>query len=564
MVELVAKEGKRSGSKRSGKAGAKREPRRNEKVPLLIIGAGPVGLALATDLGWRGVRCMVVEQHDGTVVHPRANTVNSRSMEFCRRWGIAGRVRESGAPADFPSDIVYVTGLRGHEIARITRPLHGGTEPLPTTPERSQRCNQLWFDPILRERAAGFSSVSLSYQTRLDGCEQHADHVVARLTDLESGDAFEVECEYLVSCCGGHGPVPALLGSRMEGTQVLSCHLNVFLRIPALWEHHDKGKAAFYYFITPAGMRTNLIELNGNDLWRLSINNGQERIDAESVDVDALVRECIGPDVPYEIVSALPWTCRSLVADKWGEGRVWLAGDAVHQHGPQGGFGMNTGLGDAVDLGWKLAARVKGWGGQGLLEHYPTERRPVAVRNVGEATDNMSRSFDPEALAGIADDTDEGAALRAKLGEEILATRRKQFLSEGIALGYRYDSSPLVAPDGTPAPEDSVSTYVQTARPGSRAPHALLADGRSTLDLFGRGFTLLCFGAHAAAQAGGLVAAARRRGMPLAVERIDQPEIAELYEARFALVRPDGHVAWRGMSPPENAAVLVDRMRGAA
>ncbi|MGE0744976.1 MAG: FAD-dependent monooxygenase, partial [Rhodospirillales bacterium] len=318
---------------------------------------------------------------------------------------------------------------------------------------------------------------------------------------------------------------------------------------------------AFYFFIRPDGDMPSLIELDGDTLWRLGINLGLERVAPEAVDVDAMMREVIGPGIPYEVISVLPWTCRSIVADRWQQGPVFLAGDAVHQHGPAGGFGMNTGMGDAADLGWKLAALVQGWGGPLLGEAYQAERRPVAQRNVGEATDNMLRTVDAAALGAIDDATPAGEDLRRRVRADILENKTKQFLSDGIALGYRYDASPIVWGDGTPAPPDSVSDYVQTSRPGARAPHAWLPDGRSTIDLFGRGFVLLRF---PGAPADGLGDAATARGVPFTAVDIADPAIAALYERKLVLVRPDGHVAWRGDAAPADPRAVIDVARGAA
>jgi 2-polyprenyl-6-methoxyphenol hydroxylase-like FAD-dependent oxidoreductase len=229
------------------------------ETPVLIVGAGPVGLGLAADLGWRGIDCMVVEQGDGTIVHPRANTVNSRTMEFCRRWGIAEQVRQAGTPPDFPSNIVYATTLQGYELARIDRPTYGGHKPLPTTPERSQRCNQLFFDPILRELAGSFPSVTLRYRCRFESFAETKDGVLATVRDLATDKTETIAARFLVACCGGQSAIPKSLGIRMEGAAAISYHLNVFLKIPELWNHHDKGKAAFYFFVNRDGDGSSLI-----------------------------------------------------------------------------------------------------------------------------------------------------------------------------------------------------------------------------------------------------------------------------------------------------------------
>jgi 2-polyprenyl-6-methoxyphenol hydroxylase-like FAD-dependent oxidoreductase len=534
-----------------------------EEVPVLIVGGGPVGLSLTIDLGWRGVDCLLVEQSDGTIFHPRANAINSRTMEFCRRWGIADAVRDAGAPPEFPATILYITGLQGYELARIERPTHGGRGPLPATPERPQRCNQLWFDPVLRDRAGQFDSVTLAYETRFESFERTEDGVVAALTDLKSGAVRHVRARYLVSCCGGRSAVPKALGVHWEGRPVLSYNLNIFIRVDKLWRWTDKGQAAFYMLAYADGSQGALIELDGNSLWRLGVRNVDHEITADNIDVDAVVRRAIGPDVPYEVVSALPWTCRSVVADRWADGPVLLAGDAVHQHSPAGGFGMNTGMGDAVDLGWKLAALVDGWGGDRLLQSYPVERRPVAQRNVRVATEANEEVYNPELVPFIEDATSEGEAARKALGAEILERRSRQFISDGIALGYCYEGSPVVWADGSPPPPDDSMRYTPTTRPGARAPHGWIGKGRSTLDLFGRGFVLLAFNG-AAGESAGLGAAAQARGVPFETVAIDDPGLAALYERRLVLVRPDGHVAWRGDAAPDDPGAVIEVARGAA
>jgi len=530
------------------------------ETSVLIIGAGPVGLALAADLGSRGIDCCVIEQGDGSIFHPRANTINSRTMEMCRRWGIADRVRNSGTPPDFPLDILYLTSLRGHVVAHIPRPTYGGAKPLSTTPERSQRCNQVFFDPILRDLARSNASVDLRYRHRLDAIAQGNDGVEATVTDLASDRVLRIGARFCVSCCGGHSPVPKALGVRWEGMPELSRHLNVFLRIEKLWERHDKQNAAFYFFVDRDGNNPSLIEIDGNQLWRLGINLRDASVDPKSIDIDAYVRRYIGPDVPYEIISVLPWTCRSIVADCWRAGNIFLAGDAVHQHSPSGGFGMNTGLGDAFDLSWKLAAVIEGWGGPRMLDSYQAERKPIAERIVRAATESRGEFISAADRAVVEEDTPAGAAVREKLRAEILRDRTKIFVSDGIVLGARYDASPIIAGDDAPPPPESISTYTPSAKPGSRAPHAWVEPGRSVLDLFGNGFTLLDFGGDSEK----IVAAARTRSVPITVHRIDDPDIAALYERRMALVRPDGYVAWRGDVAPDDPLALVDCLRGAA
>jgi hypothetical protein len=296
----------------------------------------------------------------------------------------------------------------------------------------------------------------------------------------------------------------------------------------------------------------------------MSIVGSPQKITHTDDDIRAALHRAMGRDFDYEILSVMRWVRRELVADRYGTERVFLAGDAAHLMSPTGGFGMNTGIGDAVDLGWKLEAVVKGWGGRDLLASYEAERRPVGLRNVAEASRNLRRMLStrerlpgPEIFApGAAND-----AARKDYGDWFAAIMRHEWFANGVMLGYRYDGSPLIAPDETPAPPDVSHPYVQTARPGARAPHVWLSDGRSTLDLYGRGFTLLRLGPNPPA-ATDLAEAAAHRRVPLSVVALTEPDVLAAYERRLVLVRPDGHVAWRSDEEPANADALIEAVRG--
>ena len=535
---------------------------RDIRTPVLIVGGGPVGLGLAIDLGSRGIECLLVEQGDGTIAHPRANAENARTMEFFRRWGIADRVREAGTPGDFPHTVLYLTALTGFEIARFERPDHGGGAPGTISPERPQRCNQLWLDPILRDRARSFPRVRLRLRCRFESFEQDDGGVVATVHDLVTGARERIAVDYLVACCGGHSAIPKTLGIEMHGTPTLEYNLNIFFRTPELWSHHDKGKAALHFFADAQGIWRTLVQLDGRELWRLGLRGKDYFDNAASVDASALIAGVVGKPVPHEVVSVLRWVARDLVADRYRAGRVFLAGDAAHQNTPSGGFGLNTGMGDAADLGWKLAGVIEGWGGDGLLAAYESERRPVAERIVKQAAGNFMRDRRRPSHPKIAEDSAEGEAARREMGEAIVGSQTSVYLTDGTALGYVYEPSPICWSDGTPAPPHSIGKYLPTTRPGARAPHAWMSDGRSTLDLFGRGFVLLRLG-DSAPDSTALDAAFARRGVPFTVATIADAGICELYERRLVLVRPDGHVAWRGDIMPDDALAVVDCVRGA-
>ena len=533
------------------------------ETPILIVGGGPVGLALASDLGLRGVPCLLIEQGEGPPEHPRATALNSRSMEFMRRWGIADAVHAAGTPDDFPHTALYCTSFTGYEIARIERPSHGGREPIKQSPERPQRCNQLFLDPILSKLAQSFDMVELRRRCSLESVMEVGDDVIATVHDCANDRRFQIAARYLIDCSGGRSVIRPALGIDMSGSAYVGYFLSIFVRAPQLWTHHAMGKAALVTFVDAKGLWRNLISLDGRELYRFGIT-GKEYYDApEQVDAEALFCTAIGKDVPYEILSVRRWLARNVVADRYRQDRIFLAGDAAHLNHPAAGLGLNTGLGDAVDLGWKLAAMLAGWGGAFLLDSYEPERRPVGLRNIAHADVSHANERTQPTHAEIAMDTPAGAQARRKMGEDLARIQIKRVITDGLALGYQYVSSPIVCREDThPPPLSSSSDYHPTTFPGSRAPHAWLSDGRSTVDLFGDGFTLLRLGASAP-ETSALERAFAARGVPMKTITNADPAIAVLYERTLVLVRPDGHVAWRGDSAPIDPLAMVDHVRGA-
>ena len=532
------------------------------ETPVLIVGGGPVGLALALDLGWRNVPCVLIEQGDGEVVDAKMFATGIRSVEFCRRWGVAEKVKHWGFPEDYPFDNVFVTSLDGHERGRIPMPALKDIPPFEVSPEGYAHCPQFVFDPILAAEVRKYPGVTLRYHARLAAFRDDGDGIVAEVVDEKTGVREEIRAQYLVGCDGVGSTVRKQLGFEMHGTGMINHSFNVMFRAPALWEHHDKGKAGRYVIVGDEGSWASLTPADGKDLWRLMIH-GELDTDPASVDPAHELRRAIGASTPFEIVKFGHWIRRHLVADHYAQGRMLLAGDAVHVMPPNGGLGMNTGLGDSVDLGWKLTAVYQGWGGAHLLESYEAERRPVGIRQCDEAMENFTRYGSRKPVPHVTDETPEGARVRAELGQRLSSANSQAWENPlNTHLGYRYEGSPIVVADGPlpPEPEDS-RRYAQTSHPGCRAPHAWLPDGRSTLDLFGHGFTLLRF--PGAPDSSGLTASAKRRGVPLEVVELASPQIAALYERKLVLVRPDGHVAWRGDALPTDSLSLIDRVRGA-
>ena len=513
------------------------------KVPVVIAGAGPVGLGLACELGQRGIACTLIEKRDGAVSVPRQSMVSARNMEFCRRWGVAQAVRSAVWPESFPRDFIYLENMRGRELMRIRQPSYQERDRNDFTPEAACPCPQIYFDPILGAHLRRYAHVRFCYNTRLDGFAPDDGGLTLQVTDLASGAAHTLRAQYLVGCDGPSGMVREALGIGIEGQGAIAHSVNLYFRSAALATIHDKGWARFYRVIDESGCWAELIPIDGKELWRLTVFDEP----LSRADPAVLLDKLAGGPFAYEMLNVSPWERRDYVADRYAQGRVFIAGDAAHECSPTGGIGMHTGLEEAVNLGWKVAAVIDGWGGPALLASYESERREIAIRNVGLAT----RSFNAiAALPGWRAGQNDWHAESARLS-----------VPEHVKLSYCYEDSPIVVADGSPPAAVDPRRFVASTRPGTRAPHVWLDDGRSILDLFGDGFVLLRLGAGAP-DVTPLVDAATARRVPLRVATLADQDIAALYERRLVLVRPDGHVAWRGDHCPAEAGAVIDRIRG--
>ncbi|MGH7089821.1 MAG: FAD-dependent monooxygenase, partial [Stellaceae bacterium] len=411
----------------------------------------------------------------------------------------------------------------------------------------------------LLERARSLPSVTIRHFTTLESFTQDPELVHATVSDTRTGRREQLAARYLVGCDGAGGTVATALRVGYEGEGIVANSVNVYVRAPGIATMHDKGWARFYRFTDRGGTWGEIIGIDGKELWRLSVLNADPDFDGHGY-----MRRLAGAELDYEILSVMAWERRERVASRYRDRRVFVAGDAAHQNSPTGGLGLHTGLADACDLGWKLAAVLQGWGGPNLLDAYEIERKPVALDNVRVSTAEFRLLEAMPSGPEIEEASPRGAELRRRFSETFRKSGevRSRLYTENLKTGYCYEPSPIVVPDGTTRPPVDTPEFVPVARPGTRAPHAWLADGRSTLDLFGRGFVLLRLGAHPP-QADDLKVAAAERHVPLSVVDLADRDIAALYERRLVLVRPDGHVAWRGDDPPADPLALVDRIRGA-
>ena len=515
-----------------------------ERTGVLVVGAGPTGLTLAIDLARRGVPCHVVEATTERPVNPRCNTTSARSMEIFRRLGVADAIRRSGLPEDYPSSVQYRTTLRGEEIFRIDLPsaaqvLAGvGRDSWPT-PEPQHRISQLFLEPVLERHARGLPGLTLERGTRLTALRRHPDHVETVLEAAEPGGGTRVlRCDYVIGCDGAHSAVRRQLGIRYQGVDAIQRFVSTFVRSPELGRLAARDRAWTYW--TYGRRPSSMIAIDGRELWLHHVSFGPDH-DTDAEDPDRLLREAVGGPVEHEVLGVVRWTGRQLVAERYQDGRVFLAGDAAHIWIPVGGFGMNAGIQDAATLGWMLAAVHHGWAPPDLLAAYEAERKPVGEQFAG-AVGKAARSAFADASPDIHLTGTQGVRARAALADRLAVTEPHRYSPDGFSFGYYYAASPLVV-GGEEGRAISMGGYEERARAGFRLPHTWLPDGRSVLDLVGDGFTLLR--TDTGVDVGPWVEAAAQRGIPLAVADVPGHR-PDRYPTALLLVRPDQHVAWMG------------------
>ncbi|MFC9357894.1 FAD-dependent monooxygenase [Rhodococcus sp. NPDC057014] len=540
-----------------------------EHYDIVIVGAGPTGSAMAGDLGRRGRSVLLLERGDGAVFDARLHSVNIRTMELARHWGIETDLRNCGWPSEHPQDVVWGFNLKDDEVARIDWPAISEMTPPDCSPTFAQRCPQVWFNPILLDFARRQTSVDVRLHHEMIGFEQGEDAVRVDVR-TPNGATVAVQGSYLVAADGARSSVRRALGVPTVKSPVLGSSAEIIFRCPELSALPLTGSFGRFTVLERDGMSVSLLPFDGRGTYRLTVMvGGGEKTDEQMKEI---IRSLAGlPDADIELLTpVMPWSSRETLAEAFRVGRVFLAGDAAHTMPTTGGMGMNTGVGDSLDLGWKLDAVLAGWGGEGLLDSYDIERRAAVTRTSSFASGvykdwvatkhRFQSSWDLIEQGGSAEH--EGRTL---LAETLLTTFSREYNAVPAALGYRYDRSPVVIPDGSRPLPDDVTSYVPTAAPGHRAPHVWVEPGRSTLDLFGPGFTLLIIG-RPAGDAQALSEAAQNAGLPLAVLCYDfgpvRDDLMRAYEAHFVLVRPDGHVAWRAHNQPDDPERIVDLVRG--
>ncbi|MFD2470123.1 FAD-dependent oxidoreductase [Amycolatopsis silviterrae] len=530
---------------------------------VLIIGAGPVGLVAALDLSSRGVSVIVVEERE--FLEPpnvKCNHVASRTMESFRRLGIAAEVRAAGLPSDYPQDVAFRTSLTGRELSRIPIPASGerytsrvGPDTSWATPEPPHRINQTFLEPILARNAAAAPGVTLLNRTRFHSVRQDESSVSAIVSD-ESGERT-LRARYFIGADGGRSAVRKQIGAKLSGDPVLQHVQSTCIRAPKLYSlmSADEPRAWGYYTFN-ARRVGHVYAIDGSETFLVHTYLASEE---ESVDRDAAIRAILGVDesFEYDVVSKEDWTARRLLADRFRDRRVFLAGDASHLWVPFAGFGMNAGIADVLNLTWLLGAHLGGWAEEGILDAYEAERRPITEQVSQFAMNHQRKLARPGLPAALEDDTPAGEAARESFGTAVRELNEPQFAAAGLNYGYAYHGSPIIAYDGEEAPGYTMGTYTPSTVPGCRAPHFRMVDGSSLYDHFSPGYTAIT-----SVDVSVLAAEAASREIPFAV--VEAAALPDEYLCPITLVRQDQTVVWRG-APPDRAAAakLWEKLRGA-
>ena len=541
---------------------------------VLIAGGGPCGLMLAIELGRRGIACLLVDAKPDTAFNPQANATQARTMEHFRRLGFAHEIRTLGLPADHPTDIAYFTRYAAHELARIELPTAAqAVEQIKrmggdwSAAELPHRVSQKFVEQVLRRHAQACPSADIRYGWTLAHFEDLGHGVRAQIRPSAGGQAVSVQALFLVGADGARSQVRRALGIEWGGETGIQREFMggkmfaVYLRSPAFLAMLKQPKAWMYVAVNHQ-RRAFMASVDGVSefAFHAALHPDEDAEQWTQDDARRVFHEAVGQAVPLEILSMGTWLAgHALVAKRFGQGRVFIAGDAAHLFTPTGGLGYNTAVEDAVNLGWKLASVIQGHAPLELLESYEAERRPLAERNTAFARHFADSVGLFRALPVLDENSPAGEMERQRAAEYLNRHARLEFNIPGVTFGGRYDCSPVIARDGAPLPPDEPNRYTPTASPGGRPPHAWLEDGRSLYDLFHREWTLLALGPDAPSTAP-FESAARDAHLDLQVLRLREPGLHELYEAPLVLIRPDQIVAWRGESAAHAVGVLRQLM----
>ncbi len=548
------------------------------ETPIAISGGGPVGLVLALSLSRLGVRSVLINDRTGTTTHPKLDVVNTRSMEIFRQLGLDRKIRAAGNPTSANQCVSFAAAAAGpfyrvlkgrhfiyqpnDEAQRQIRETNDGTLPL----ESMQRIAQMYLEPVLLAEAQSDPNINVRFGWRTESFKQEAEGVTVQVTNLATGESDRVDARYLVGCDGPASRIRKALNIDYDATRdILSELFIVHFRSDALASLYPDNEPYWHTWLSRPKF-TGLLVSPDAGRKDFILHRPFKPRDGESL--RAIIESAIGAEIDFEIIQSGPWRPQFLVATSFGRGRVFLAGDATHQYMPTGGLGMNTGVTEAHNLAWKLAAVLSGWGGPKLLDSYEAERLPVARGNRNHVKKCAAAVFEVwfEKRDAMIEPSFAGEQDRSELGQLFEQKMTRLYESQGTEIGYRYRQSPVIRPDEEPEPPCDDIIYTPTTWSGSRIPSTYLHDGSALFDLLNyKQFTLLFFGPEEGrSKVDPLLKAFAAHAVPLGLIVINERALASIYEKTFVLVRPDQHVCWRGNRLPEDCNGLVETIRGGA
>ncbi|HEY8048387.1 MAG TPA: FAD-dependent monooxygenase, partial [Ramlibacter sp.] len=431
------------------------------------------------------------------------------------------------------------------------------------TPEPPHRINQTFLEPILVEHTAALPGVTLLNRTRVTAFTQDEHGVEAVALDLDTNEERRIRARFLVGCDGGSSMVRKAIGAQFEGTPVIQQVQSTFIRAPKLLSMLPRPLFWSMYAVNPRRCGT-MFAIDGKETWLVHNHLNPAEKDFDAIDRDWAIRTIlgVGDDFEYEVISKEDWVGRRLVANRFRDRNVFIAGDAAHLWVPYAGYGMNAGIADGLNLSWLLGAVLQGWADGKMLDAYEAERQPITQQVSQFAMEHAAKMIRARSAVppNIEADDDAGQRERERIGREAYDLNVQQFAAGGLNFGYFYEGSPIIAYDGEAPPAYSMGGFTSSTVPGCRAPHFWLADGTSLYDTFGPGYTLLRF--DRGVDVDPLLRAARARNMPLELVDVEGADVPAVYRHKLLVAREDQHVAWRGDALPRDVPSLVDLLGG--